>query len=102
MLLSPCAQTVRITSSAAFDKLCTLAEEFRKYGGLFAPALTSVSREQQTAEQNVALDAQIEGFLMLLSPYFQQQPAQQALEWLLRQFKIHDENILAILACILP
>ncbi|KAJ3055954.1 HEAT repeat-containing protein 1, partial [Rhizophlyctis rosea] len=69
---------------------------------LFAEGIKSFDRTLQTKADNAKLDASIQKFLRLLSPYFLQQSSFKVLEWLLRRFRVHEFNVDSMLECILP
>ncbi|KAI9492397.1 hypothetical protein BDB00DRAFT_883490 [Zychaea mexicana] len=69
---------------------------------LFSEKMKGYDRVLQTAEENAKLDKSITAFLHQLSPYFLLKPAGKAVEWLIRRFRVHDFNVEAMLACILP
>ncbi|KAI9208838.1 uncharacterized protein BJ171DRAFT_626821 [Polychytrium aggregatum] len=69
---------------------------------LFSESLKNLDRTLQNKEDNAKLDDIIHTFLRSLSPYFLQQCALKALEWLLRRFRINEFNVEAIIECILP
>ncbi|KAK9388887.1 hypothetical protein V1515DRAFT_384622 [Lipomyces mesembrius] len=69
---------------------------------LFSETSISIDRYVQTPEQNAALDRAVESFLALLGPRVLLQPAIQALEWLVRRFKINELNAEIFLLTFLP
>ena len=81
-------------------KLCDSFEEFKKT--LFAPSSISLERSIQDQKVNKKLNAEIEKFLVLLSPYFLLNTAHKALEWLIHRFYIHQFNKDHYLMLILP
>ena len=62
----------------------------------------SLERSVQDSKINIRLDADIEKFLFLLSPYFLLNTAHKALEWLIHRFHIHQFNKDQFLLLILP
>lgn len=55
-----------------------------------------------TADENKVLDGHLEEILKMLSPYFLAKPAHKVIEWLVRRFRVHQLNIKAVVACVLP
>lgn len=51
-------------------------------------------RQQLTRAENAELDATITSFLRLLSPYYLLKPAQKALEYLVRRFRINVRTLI--------
>ncbi|CAK9799391.1 HEAT repeat-containing protein 1 [Anthophora quadrimaculata] len=81
-------------------KLSDLFLEFEKT--LFAQSSLSLERSVHDLKVNKKLDAEIEKFLILLSPYFLLNFAHKALEWLIHRFYIHEFNRDQFLLLILP
>ena len=61
-----------------------------------------MNRALQTNEQNKKLDDSIDSFMSLLSPFFLMRPAHKALELLVRKYRVHEYNVEALIACVLP
>ncbi|KAF2353532.1 BP28 C-terminal domain [Trinorchestia longiramus] len=88
---------------SGFTELLKLNSKFAKYSHLFSAESKHVQRFIADANTNKVLDEAIEGFLMLLSPYFLTlRPALKAMEWLLQRYAIHEMNVDAVMMCILP
>lgn len=81
-------------------KLCDAFDDFEKT--LFAPSSISLERSVQDHKVNEKLNAEIEKFLVLLSPYFLLNTAHKALEWLIHRFHVHQFNKDHYLLLILP
>jgi hypothetical protein len=63
-----------------------LNSKFGKYKHLFSEESKHVQRFVADSDTNKVLDEAIEGFLLLLSPYFLTlKPALKAMEWLLQR-----------------
>lgn len=69
---------------------------------LFHVSSLSTDRSLISAQENAELDVEINEFLLYLSPYFLDGNTFKVLEWLVRKFLIHEMNVDAIMACILP
>ncbi|XP_054724260.1 HEAT repeat-containing protein 1-like [Uloborus diversus] len=86
-----------------FEKLNLISPLFEKYGkNLFSTKYKDFERSVQTADVNKKLDAKINDFLTLLSPYFLIRAAHEALEWLIYRFHIHLYNTDALMSSALP
>lgn len=81
-------------------KLSTAFEEFQNH--LFAQSAINLERSVADKALNKKLDARIEKFLILVSPYFLLSPAHKTLEWLIHRFHIHEFNRDQFLLLILP
>eukprot|EP00917_Polyrhabdina_sp_WS-2016_P016983 GHVP01036727.1.p1 GENE.GHVP01036727.1~~GHVP01036727.1.p1 ORF type:complete len:319 (+),score=53.94 GHVP01036727.1:875-1831(+) len=63
---------------------------FRPYTlSLFSSNSLYLNRENLTKKENKEIDSIIESFILSTEPYFLLLPFQQALEWLIRKYKIH-------------
>lgn len=81
-----------------FQSLCSLDERFLKFARtLFSEQSKEQDRTQLTAGQNIDLDVLIEDFLQLVAGRILLAPASQAIEWLVRRFRIHEFNTQATL-----
>ena len=95
--------TIFTLGRTGLAELEDLENEFTKFEkNLFSANIKALERTQQPKEFNERLDKKIEEFLFCLSPYFLIKPAQKALEWLIRRFRIHVFNTDALISCILP
>ncbi len=92
--------TLGLSGLAELENIDADFNKFEKF--LFSENVKNLERTQQPAEFNEKLDRKIEEFLAYLTPYFLVKPAQKALEWLIRRFRIHVFNLDALMACILP
>ncbi|KAJ3261355.1 HEAT repeat-containing protein 1 [Boothiomyces macroporosus] len=96
-------ETIFELGLSGFQKLVSLDSQFNQFGEtLFSTAMKSQDRMLLTAQENSVLDKNISLFLQLLSPYYLQKDSFNALEWLVRRFKINEMNVDAVLKCILP
>lgn len=85
------------------EELKSMNAAFSKFEvTLFSESSKHFERSLQTKEANEQLDEDIERFLLCLSPYILLRPAQKALEWLIRAYRVHACNVDALVACILP
>ncbi|KAJ3276229.1 HEAT repeat-containing protein 1 [Terramyces sp. JEL0728] len=96
-------ETIFELGRSGFEKLVSMDSQFSQFGEtLFSVAMKGQDRMQLTAQENSVLDKNIALFLNILSPYYLQKDAFNALEWLVRRFKINEMNVDAVLQCILP
>lgn len=86
-----------------FRELCALDARFRQFAGsLFSEQSKDEDRLQMTAAETKKLDAVLEAFITLVSPRLLLKPAQKALEWLVRRFKVHEHNTETLVLTFLP
>lgn len=69
---------------------------------IFSQSSLRFERAVQTQIENDQLNDIIRNFLHLISPHFLLKPAQQALEWLINRYRIHEYNRNDFIALILP
>ena len=90
-------------SSSAFLEFKSKNLIFERFtSNLFHASSLSTDRSLMSAQENAELDVEINEFLLYLSPYFLDGNTFKVLEWLVRKFLIHEMNVDAIMACILP
>ncbi|XP_043288104.1 HEAT repeat-containing protein 1 [Venturia canescens] len=82
------------------SQLCDSFGEFK--GTLFSRDALNLERSVEDSIANARLNAGIEKFLILLSPYFMLNSAHKALEWLIHRFRIHEYNRKEFMLLILP
>lgn len=84
--------------------LCELEPIFLKFHPSLFDRLPpeSSDRSLKTADENKQLDQIIKSFLRLCQPFYLERCCQQALEWLIRAFRINELNVNECLDCILP
>lgn len=88
---------------AGFNELLEVNKSFGIYQeALFGKKTRDQQRAVETKEVNLQLDNNIEGFLLLLSPYLEKESSLKALEWLVHRYLINEMNIDAFLMCIFP
>jgi len=96
-------ETVLALGANGLAELVQLDPEFARFEQpLFSAATKDLDRALQTAEVNAQLDETITEFVLMLSPHFLLKPAQKALEWLVRRFRLGEFNGEALLKCVLP
>lgn len=72
-----------------FDELCALDERFLPFSQiLFSEQSKAEERGQWTADQNKEFDGVIESFFDLVASRLMLKPAQKAVEWLVRRFRL--------------
>ena len=95
--------TIFSLGRAGLDELQEIDNDFAKFEKtLFNENVRTMERTQQPKEFNQRLDKKIKEFLVYLSPYFLIKPAQKALEWLIRRFRINVFNVDDLMTCVLP
>eukprot|EP00795_Rhopilema_esculentum_P004548 gene4548-20800_t len=95
--------TIFSIGNTGLEELQNIDPEFLKFEKtLFSETAKSIERTQQPKEFNDRLDKKLSEFLVCVSPYILTKPAQQALEWLVRRFRIHVFNTDSLMSCILP
>ncbi|GAM27014.1 hypothetical protein SAMD00019534_101890 [Acytostelium subglobosum LB1] len=84
-------------------ELIALDQRFKTFeANLFAPSSSKHNRMLITSEETIELDSHIDSFLRLFSSYFLLTPAQQALEWLIRRYRVNEFNIDSLIMSVLP
>ena len=95
--------TVFSLGKTGLHELQDIDNDFAKFEKtLFSDNVKMLERTQEPKEFNQKLDKKIKEFLILLSPYFLIKPAQKALEWLIRRFRINLFNVDDLICCVLP
>ncbi|KAF2816538.1 uncharacterized protein BDZ99DRAFT_407438 [Mytilinidion resinicola] len=86
-----------------YRELCMLDSRFVAFSqNLFSDQGKTEDRSQMTAKENAELDVVIERFLTLVGPRLALKPAQKAVEWLVRRFRIHEYNTDIVILTFLP
>ncbi|KAF1922684.1 U3 small nucleolar RNA-associated protein 10 [Didymella exigua CBS 183.55] len=86
-----------------FRELCGLDGRFRQFAtSLFSAQSPAEDRLQMAAAEVKRLDAVLEAFLTLVGPRLLLKPAQKALEWLVRRFRVHEHNTETLVLVFLP
>ncbi|KAH6569665.1 hypothetical protein BASA60_008135 [Batrachochytrium salamandrivorans] len=95
--------TIIVAGRAGLQDLVQVNPSFAAFeDSLFSESLKDQDRSLLSRSENAALNVHIELFLRMLSPHFLRKSSFKALEWLIRRFKINEQNIDAIMECILP
>ncbi|KAK0711223.1 hypothetical protein B0H67DRAFT_493893 [Lasiosphaeris hirsuta] len=86
-----------------FEELSHLDARFAQFEAtLFSDQSQDADRTQMSAQENALLDRRIESFLRLVGGRLRLMPAIKAIEWLVRRFRIHEFNTIALLTTFLP
>lgn len=86
-----------------YRELCQLDDRFSDFErNLFSEQSKDEDREQMTKAENEALDLVLKRCLSLLGGRILLKPAQKALEWLVRRFRVHVYNVDQLLLAVLP
>lgn len=71
-----------------FEELCRIDPRFTEFAGsIFSPQSKYEDRTQMTLDQNQHLDIVLQDFLGLVGERLHLEPAQKAMEWLVRRFR---------------
>ena len=85
------------------EELVSLEPAFAHFSNsLFSDSCRAFERSVQSRDSLKEVDAQIGSFLRLLSPYFLLRPTHKCLEWLIRVFNVHCNNVDDLVGCVLP
>ncbi|KAK9866983.1 hypothetical protein WJX84_002095 [Apatococcus fuscideae] len=96
-------QTIYNIGLAGFEELCTINQNFKPFAStLFGRAGLTYDVDQHTIAELERLDISLVAFLQVLSDHFLLNGAIKALEFLIRRFRIHQRNVDALMACVLP
>ncbi|KAF7545708.1 hypothetical protein G7046_g9501 [Stylonectria norvegica] len=96
-------QTLYTTCYQGFEELCQLDVRFVLFQStIFSEESQNQDRTQLTKGENEELDRRVEAFLRLAGSRLRLMPAIKAIEWLIRRFRIHEENTAALLMAFLP
>ncbi|KAI5465612.1 armadillo-type protein [Mariannaea sp. PMI_226] len=96
-------QTLYTTCYQGFEELCQLDSRFAQFQStIFSEESQNEDRTQLTANENKELDRRVEAFLRLAGSRLRLMPAIKAIEWLIRRFRIHEENTSALILAFLP
>ncbi|RPB13149.1 hypothetical protein P167DRAFT_564665 [Morchella conica CCBAS932] len=95
--------TIFSIAAEGFRELCQLDERFVAHErGLFSESSKGVDRFLLPRNEVDELDKSIEAFLQLVSGKLLLRPSLKAVEWLVRRFRVQEQNTAAILLCFLP
>lgn len=104
----------KVAASQSFDQLylichqgyrdlCALDPRFLHFSkSLFSEQSKAEDRTQMSQADNAKLDTIIHAFLTLVGPRLLLRPAEKALEWLVRRFKVHEYNTECLVFTYLP
>ncbi|KAG6035198.1 hypothetical protein E4U41_006223 [Claviceps citrina] len=96
-------QTLYTICYAGFEELCQLDNRFLRFQStIFSEDSQTQDRTQLSVADNEELDRHIEAFLRLTGSKLRLMPAIKAIEWLIRRFRIHEENTTLVLMTFLP
>lgn len=85
------------------DQLCEVDSRFEKFRmTLFLDTSITFDRNVQQQDTLVQLQKTIDGFLILVAPYYQLTPSIKAVEWLVRRFSANIHNAEMLLLTSLP
>lgn len=86
-----------------FRDLCALDPRFVRFSTtLFSEQSKAEDRSQMTAKENARLDSVLDAFITLAGPRLLLKPAEKALEWLVRRFRVHEHNTECLVFTYLP
>ncbi|KHN99530.1 U3 small nucleolar RNA-associated protein [Metarhizium album ARSEF 1941] len=96
-------QTLYTICYPGFEELCQLDNRFARFQStIFGEESQNQDRTQLSASENEELDRQIETFLRLAGSKLRLMPTIKSIEWLIRRFRIHEENTALLLMTFLP
>ncbi|KAF1829487.1 hypothetical protein BDW02DRAFT_147274 [Decorospora gaudefroyi] len=96
-------ENVYLICHEGYRDLCALDPRFLRFGrSLFSEQSKAEDRTQMTGDENTRLDAVLEAFITLVGPRLLLKPAEKALEWLVRRFRIHEYNTQCLVFTYLP
>ncbi|KZM28628.1 hypothetical protein ST47_g232 [Ascochyta rabiei] len=86
-----------------FRELCALDARFRHFASsLFSEQSKEEDRVHLTEAEDRKLGAVLDAFLTLVGPRLLLKPAQKAVEWLVRRFRVHEHNTETLVFTYLP
>ncbi|PYH46923.1 snoRNA-binding rRNA-processing protein UTP10 [Aspergillus saccharolyticus JOP 1030-1] len=86
-----------------FKELCQLDPRFSPFERtIFSQQSMSEDRTEMTAAQNKDLNAVLEAFLALVGGRLMLRPAVEAVDWLIRRFRVHEYNTEFTILTFLP
>ncbi|OAA38148.1 U3 small nucleolar RNA-associated protein [Metarhizium rileyi] len=96
-------QTLYTICYPGFEELCQLDDRFSRFQStIFSEESQTQDRTQLSTSENKELDFQIEAFLRLAGSKLRLMPSIKSIEWLIRRFRIHEENTSLLLTTFLP
>ncbi|KAJ4288529.1 snoRNA-binding rRNA-processing protein utp10 [Kalmusia sp. IMI 367209] len=86
-----------------YRDLCALDPRFVQFSrSLFSEQSKVEDRIQMTQKENEKLDEVLEAFITMVGPRLLLKPAEKALEWLVRRFRVHEYNTESLVMTYLP
>ncbi|KAH7128267.1 hypothetical protein B0J11DRAFT_566908 [Dendryphion nanum] len=86
-----------------YRNLCALDPRFLSFARtLFSEQSKDEDRAQMNKAENEELDRVLESFITLVGPRLLLKPAEKALEWLVRRFRVHETNTECLVLTYLP
>lgn len=86
-----------------YRELCALDARFLPFAkSLFSEQSKVEERTHMTKKENEKLDAVLDAFLTLVGPRLLLKPAEKAVEWLVRRFRVHEYNTECLVFTYLP
>ncbi|KAF2677663.1 hypothetical protein K458DRAFT_377975 [Lentithecium fluviatile CBS 122367] len=86
-----------------FRDLCSLDPRFVQFSrSLFSEQSKVEDRTQMTQKENDKLNGVLEAFMTMVGPRLLLKPAEKALEWLVRRFRVHEYNTECLVLTYLP
>lgn len=95
-------EEIRSIAASGLDQLALVSKDIGQHERLFAVSSRDISRRNLSGEQAASIDSQIKAFLRDLSPMYQLPAAHMTIEWLIRQYHVHEDNVHDVIQCILP
>ncbi|KAH6872710.1 hypothetical protein BKA58DRAFT_336907 [Alternaria rosae] len=96
-------ETVYLICYDGYKDLCALDSRFLRFSkNLFSEQSKAEDRTQMTKDDNAKLNIVLEAFITLVGPRLLLKPAEKALEWLVRRFRIHEYNTETLVFTYLP
>ncbi|PVH97736.1 U3 small nucleolar RNA-associated protein 10 [Periconia macrospinosa] len=86
-----------------YRDLCALDPRFVQFSrSLFSEQSKVEDRTQMTQKENEKLNLVLEAFMTMVGPRLLLKPAEKALEWLVRRFRVHEYNTETLVFTYLP
>ncbi|KAF2124641.1 hypothetical protein P153DRAFT_349723 [Dothidotthia symphoricarpi CBS 119687] len=96
-------ESVYLLCYEGYRELCALDPRFLHFAkNLFSEQSKVEDRTQMTKKENEKLNAVLEAFITLVGPRLLLKPAEKALEWLVRRFRVHEYNTECLVFTYLP
>lgn len=96
-------ENVYLICYEGYRDLCALDSRFLSFSkSLFSEQSKVEDRTQMNKEENKKLNNILEAFITLVGPRLLLKPAQKAVEWLVRRFRVHEYNTQCLTLAFLP